>query len=415
MRTRTRGWAWVLGLVLAVAPAVAQAQNINDLAGGNGQSDGTVVGNPAGSYGLPDPNLPIPLQSTHPELGGFYLSAEYLMYRMTNTMGFQQVAIRGFQIVDTSVSPYPAGAFVGSGTPALNTNQVSGPNGFTPGFDITAGWKFRDGSSIAFDFFYLTEFNTTATATLAPRHLAIGPNQADSFLTAPVFNFDPSYAGPPNKVSQGDAFATYGIWDGASVMWERFIRRFQQMSLTYRVPVYENEYFRTSGTCGPRFAWFYDKYQWRTTDLESTGTINPNDVGIYQNQLSNRLYGAFVGCQNEWYLGCGLACQLGLEAAGFVDGVRITSLYQFDRGFNGPERKRSYKELSFVPEVRGNLGLMWYPTQSIQCYLGYDVMLFFNTSAAPQPIDFNMSSVTPQIQTRTRVLDGLRVGIGFIF
>ena len=82
-------------------------------------------------------------------------------------------------------------------------------------------------------------FNThyNHTATLVPPQFHFGADLADSFLTAPVFNFPTAFAGPANKVSQiiggtvvplGNPFAVFGIWNGASLMSIDLIQRYSQ-------------------------------------------------------------------------------------------------------------------------------------------------------------------------------------------
>ena len=77
----------------------------------------------------------------------------------------------------------------------------------------------------------------------------------------------------------------------------------------------------------------------------------------------------------------------------YLNGVKERAKYERDDRFTGPENKRAIHDWTVVPEFEALLGVMWYPTDSIQLYLGYDVMLFLNTVASPRPIDFNYSDV----------------------
>src|SRR5205085_5356963 len=110
----------------------------------------------------------------------------FLFYRQTNPIAHQVVAVRGLVDTDGSLqfarnvlnpnvidpatgqtiltvvpnpnfnitgapatfvvplappTPVP-GAFLGTGTPALDTEQVKGPNSYQPGFGLTLGWRF---------------------------------------------------------------------------------------------------------------------------------------------------------------------------------------------------------------------------------------------------------------------------------
>ena len=45
-------------------------------------------------------------------------------------------------------------------------------------------------------------------------------------------------------------------------------------------------------------------------------------MAIYTNIVSNKMYGAFIGVGNEWWLGNGLSLSLDLEATGYIDFVK---------------------------------------------------------------------------------------------
>jgi hypothetical protein len=48
--------------------------------------------------------------------------------------------------------------------------------------------------------------------------------------------------------------------------------------------------------------------------------------------------------------------------------------------------------------------------------VGWDVMAFFNTIYIPNPIDFDYLSPAPDWERRSvRLIDGLNLGVGFIF
>src|SRR6185312_9648683 len=161
----------------------------------------------ATGYAPPAVQLPYPLGSTHPEMGGLFLAGSYIMYNQTNTLQSQPVAYRGFVATDDSVlgAAGSAGTFVGSRNVALDVNQVTGPYTFVPGFQLEAGWKFGDGSALTATFWWITSAQYRADATLAQPigNGLIRSDQADTFLFSPVFNFPSDFAGAPNKVSTG--------------------------------------------------------------------------------------------------------------------------------------------------------------------------------------------------------------------
>ena len=141
-------------------------------------------------YAPPDihEQLPLPIGNTQPEHCGFFVMGSYVMFRQTNPIQGQPIATRGFTDVDGSITG-SAGLHIGSGVLALDAIQVSGPNGFAPGFDAGFGWRFRDGGVLSFDWIYLTTTRKIAAATLAPPGLDVGSNFSESFISAPVFNF----------------------------------------------------------------------------------------------------------------------------------------------------------------------------------------------------------------------------------
>lgn len=449
---RFRG-AWLLAAWLLTAPSVVL-----------GQGPG---------YAPAYPQVPLPLGSTRPEDGGFWVSGGVLFLRQNNPLKSQTVAVRGFQVYDQSLitilSPrfnttinrtfqvfpdgtiglintasnrtQPAtfiqalpGQFFGSGVEALNVDQLTGQDSYQTGFTMTLGWKFDDGSAVSFNWKYLTEAQYRAGATLAPRGGAVGVDLADSFLFSPVFNFPPEYAGADNKITvpgpvgsgatanaQPTAQAAFGIWNAASIQTIEFRQRFQQYDITYREPIYETEDYRINGLVGPRYAWIWERFKWRTTSIgqDINGFVadtGPDNVAVYTNITSNRMYGAFTGCEQELYLGRGFAVHLKTEAALFVDSVKERAKYELANRYAGrPENKRSKREWSVVPGFNAAAGLQWYPTEFIQLYAGYEFMSFINTFASRRPIDFDYANLAPKWSKYTRVFDGFNVNLAFRF
>jgi hypothetical protein len=365
--------------------------------------------------------FPYPLYSTHPEVGGLFVAGSYIMYNQTNTMKSQEVAVRGFVATDDTVlaAAGSAGTFVGSRNNALDVNQVTGPFSFQPGFELSIGWKFSDGSALTADFWWISEAQYTAVATLAQPIGSglIRSDQADTFLFSPVFNFPSDFAGAPNKVLNSTAgpFSVYGIWNGASAMTLAFWQRAEQFTITYRKPFYETDCYRASALVGPRYFWIQDKFRWTTTDIDTlSGQTAPQFVGIYNNEVDNNMYGFYTGLQQEWYLGWGLAAMLNLNGGLFLDSVKEAVDYERgDRG--GPRNKRSRRLWQVVPEVQVTPSVMWYPLEGVQVKLGYDIFAFFNTIASPNPIDFNYSSINPGYSSTTRIFNGFQATIALIF
>jgi hypothetical protein len=419
-------WGAVLGAVaVAMAPAHATAQGpdtMNTVPPSYGFST-------AQGYAPPDQEVPLPIGSTRLEDGGFYLVNSVVLFRQTNPLKSQGVAIRGFQDTDGSISvaafqfnpgPLPgvnmaAGTFFGSGQQALNVNQVSGPNEYQPGYDVHIGYKLADGSAIEVAWMYLSDHKTLASATAAPPGLAVGSNEANSFLFSPVFGFPPEYAGAPQKIAVGNPFAAYGIWNGATIENIDFVQRTQQYEISYRYPVYETENYRMSAIVGPRFFWIWERFRWITTDVDSSGNQDPAFEAIYSNVVSNRMYGVHAGTSQECYLGHGFAATLDLQAALFMDSAKEEVKYETADKYSPPVSKRTQIDWAVVPELQANVGLAWYPFEGCEIRLGVDAMAFFNTVASSQPIDFNYGAVNPEFNRVFRLFDGFNGSIGFSF
>jgi hypothetical protein len=400
---RRRCTAAGVGLLVAACLALAPA---------------SALGADVPQYAPAHPQIPWPLGSTRPEDGGPFVFAQYAMYRQTNPLRSQPIAFRGFLTYDDSLG-VPNGTIIGSQRPALNTNNLNGQVAYQPGYEIGAGWKLKDGSAITLSWLHLTSTQYRAAATLVPPLGSVRPDFADSFLTALVFNFPPEFAGPDNAVAGGSAQVAFGIWNAASIMTIKFEQRFNQFDVTYRYPLIDEEDYRVQALVGPRYVWIWERFLWRTTKYGDAGgvlTATGQDVGIYTNITSNRMYGVHAGCQTEWYLGHGFASMLEVQGAMYLNSTKQRAKYETGARFAGlPESKRSKREFSIVPEVSAMLTLQWYPTEFVQIHLGYELMYFFNTFSSTRPIDFNYSNVAPTWDHVNRCFDGFRAGIAFWF
>ncbi len=404
-----RGTTIWRGCLLAIGAAL-----VPGLAFGQGQGGPASYQDSYSWMGGEAQQLPLPVGNTQPGLGGPYVFGEYLMWRQTNPIKGQPIATRGFTDEDGSITGV-SGLHIGTGSIALDADQVSGPNGFQPGFRAGLGYRFGDGSTISANFIYITTNTTIAAAGPLPASLNVFNNFAESFISAPVFNFPNNFAGPPDKIGVGNPEVAFGIWNGASIMTLSFDQRFQQAEIAYRFPVYETECYRMSGLVGPRIAWIWERFRWVTTDLPASGTPDfDTDVAVYNNIVSNVMYGVHAGASQEWYIGHGFAVQLDLEAALFADSVKERADYELGNHF-GTMNKRSRREFVVVPEFSGMLGLQWYPHEGIQLMVGYDLLLFLNTVASQQPVDFDYGSLTPRYDRTARWFDGIQAGISFSF
>jgi len=388
--------------------------------------------------GRNDPEIPIPLGHDRYEEGGLFVNFGWVMYRQSNPLSGQLLARRGFVDADGSVTALQRpdgtpirgtgqqGAFVGTGTQALDVNQLGGPGTYTPGWRVGLGWRFRDGSAVEFDWTQMFNTHYNHTATFVPPQFHFGADLADSFLTAPVFNFPNAFAGPANKVSRinaagdtvplGNPFAVYGIWNGATLMSIDLIQRYSQGDITYRQPICEVDDYRMYGLVGPRFAWIWERFRWRTVSTDVNGDAGPQDVAIYTNIVSNRMYGGFVGIGQDWWLGHGFSISLDLRSALLLDIVKERATYELGVKDTPPQSKRSITDYTVVPELQGTLNLSYNPIEAIQIRLGYDVMAYFNTKASSKPVTFDWGGIDPAFNHEfIRFFDGIQASIGFVF
>jgi hypothetical protein len=155
-------------------------------------------------------------------------------------------------------------------------------------------------------------------------------------------------------------------------------------------------------------------------DADLNGNFSAFDQALYTNVVSNRMYGPFIGVGYEKFLceteRCGaFSLSLDLEAAILLDVVKQRAKYELGESEAPPQAKRSVTEYNAVPELSALLKVWWYPIEGVQVQVGWDAMVFFNTIAARNPVDFNFGGLAPPWERTVRLFDGFRVGIGLIF
>ena len=402
------GIALLTAAITLAGPPLARAQDgaLGQGFGGAGVSDYPISG---------EPSEKIPIPTGNPGSHGFYTFFEFTYLTGTWTLGEQTVAYRGL-VDSTGLITRVPGTYIGSGVKALSTNEF-GRQSWMPGFNIGVGYKLDDGTSVYASYLY--SFNTTygTAATLAAPFFRSRGDLADTFLVAGVFNFPPQYAGPNvrTQVEQvNNANAFYGVWNGASDMVIEYTNRYNQAEIGARVPMFQTEYSRIYGLAGGRFSWFFDRFQWRSISYDINGTAGPRDAANYENSLSQRMYGPFIGCGHEMYVGKRLSVSLDLTAAGLLNIVKERAKYEL--GDESIQNKRSKNEFTVVPSFTGNLNLWWYPVEGVQMRVGYNAMTFFNTKNLDQPIGFNYGAIDPVYGTQVfRLMHGLNAGIGLFF
>ena len=252
------------------------------------------MGRRAQDYAPPDPVLPLPLYSNRPGAGGPYVAMEFVFYQQTNPLKNQVIASRGFFDSDGSIASglglanTTPGQFFGNGKAALTAND-GGQSTYEPGLNLAVGWRLRNGVAIEASWMRIFQTSYSASAGIIPFANDNGRNLENTFITAPVFNFGPQWAGPLNKTTLGDPGALYGIWNGASDMSIRFIQRFDQYDLTGRIPIYQDDFTRVYGIVGTRIVHMWENFTWRTTSFDVNGIAGPRDIANYNNVTSNNL------------------------------------------------------------------------------------------------------------------------------
>src|SRR5687767_3343487 len=279
MRTRL-GW-FILAVALWLAPASVHAQY----------------------YEVPPVQFTGPLSHPRYEDGGFFIAFDAVVWHLDRRIRDQVVARRGFVDLDGTATGLVPPAFVGNFQPALNTEQLRGPSSWTPGFDFSFGWRFESGVTLTASWIHLADTRYSVSAGPIPRDFNVGGLLENSFLFSPVTNFSPLYAGPrdlpestpPDPLNDATDTALYGIWNGADNMSIELLQRFDMFTLTCRVPTWESEYCRTYGLIGPRIIVMYERFTWRTVDLDNLGNGTSGNNAKYTNIVSNRLYGVHIG------------------------------------------------------------------------------------------------------------------------
>lgn len=369
------------------------------------------------NYAVPNtPAVLAHLPTGNPGSSGFYWASEFVFLTQNRTIGDQTVATRGFVDAQGVLTGVP-GTYIGSASVALSTTQF-GQASYAPGYRFYLGWKNDDGTTVYVNFLQSFDIKRNAGASLIPPGFRGPANLADTFLTSPVFNFPTDYAGPLNDTA-ADATVlgnTYGIWNAADEMTIEYTQRYTEGEIAMRTPVFQTEYSRAYAFGGARYAWFYEKFEWRTVDRDVNGVANPQDTAYYSNIVSQRMYGPVVGCGHEVYAGKALALSLDLSAAALIDFIKERQKYKLGDDVNPTANKHKRTDFRVVPNLNGALNVWWYPLEGVQLRAGYMAMMYFNTRSMQEPITFNFGALDPAYKTEAlRCVHGLNIGIGLFF
>ena len=386
---------------------------------------GLTLGAPAGgraqdsSYTYEVPPVPFTGPLSHPryEDGGFYTGVQFLYLRQTRPIYDQTVAVRGILDIDGSITG-TTGTFVGSREDALNVEQVRGPGTYEPGFNLFFGWRFESGVVAELSWWHLRDARYAATAAPIGLTANFGDLLQNTYLFSPVSNFPIDFAGNPQNLAVGNPGATFGIWNGASLMQIEFLQRFDMVQLNTRIPIQQTDRYRSYGLIGPRAVVMWERFKWRTVDYDFLGLTTADSTAIYSNVVSNRMYGVHLGCGNDWFLGDtpvgAFAITADFETGLYLDLVKGRPRYELGDRSMTLSRARNLNTL--VPSLEARFSLDWYPWEAIKFNVGYNFLAFFNTVASRRPIDFNMGTIDPEYNTGvTRWLHGFTMGVSLVF
>jgi hypothetical protein len=371
--------------------------------------------------GLTERNSPLP--TANPGGHGIFTFGEFLLMTQQPAIGKQTIAVRGLLDTRGLITGVPGGQ-IGSFAPALSTEDLARTS-WLPGFNVGIGYKFDDGLSVFLSYSHLLSHSSHAGATQATPFARGRADLSDTFLTAPVYNFPPQYAGPAVKttfddingdgvIDAGEGGNFYGVWNGASVMDIQFDQWFNQAEIGARFPLFQTEYSRIYGLAGGRFDMIMERFKWRTVSYDINGVAGPRDVGQYNNTLSQRMYGPFIGCGHEAYLGKSFGISLDLTAAALLNIIKERAKYKL--GSEEIQNKLSRDEFGIVPNFNAALNLTWYPIEGVQMRVGYNAWTFFNTKYMNEPVSFNYGGIDPAYDTKVfRIIHGVNVGFGVFF
>ena len=170
---------------------------------------------------------------------GFYTAFEFVMLTQTRAIGHQTIATAGSSTRTGSITGDPGHVRRQPGTEAINTRDFR-PTTYQPGFNVETRVpvRRRHAASSSTTCSWSTPTTRWAPAWRRPSS-AQPPDLANTFLTAPVYNFNVAFAGPGAARSNGQnpASASTASGTAATQMDIKFTQRYQEANFGARVPV----------------------------------------------------------------------------------------------------------------------------------------------------------------------------------
>lgn len=368
---------------------------------------------------------------------GFYIGAEALLLSQKRPLGKQEIAYRGLVVTlgvpgGAGLPTIDPGRFMGSGLVALDTDSF-GRTSWGMGHRLTVGYRMEDGTNLYVAWTHLFDVKYSGgTGVQGP--LLYNPGffpfnfDAESFVTAPVYNFSPDFVGRnpfPNPPFTGNP--TVGIWNAASDMSILFTQRFDNWDIGAKLPVYETENARSYAIAGGRMSWLWERFQWRTVKPELVVDPNTLQFGFqtqadsaarYLNTLSQHMYGPYIGAGHEvmLYSGPGGAFGAGVELTGALLFNAVKERAKYIREDEATQVKRVWGQYSIVPNFNVNWNLTWQPAEGVTFRAGYNLFNYFNTYYMKEPVSFNMGALDPAYSKKFwRPIQGFNAGVAFVF
>ena len=338
---------------------------------------------------------------------------------VVNTVGQPPFIIRG---------PIVPGNFLGTGTPALFTDDLRGQESFEPGYRITLGYRFDNGTAIETSYMALQKVTYSANASLIPHELCQPGGRAVPGRFVHLGTVLQSAAGirrgqPEDGARQPrlglrhlqrrqqhvDELPASSSRTGTFAAGCRGTRTTAPAS-TVTLAAGSPGSGSSSG-CGP-------------FPPTSSATARRTDVGVYR----KRRFQPHVRPVRRHRVrtvssATASASALETEAAFLLDIVKERANVQ-----NG-DRNDAPPGTPFVSVKKAATNFQpgrrirrptprctWYPIEGIQLRAGYNFMTFLNTVDMQDPIAFDARNFDPNWQNRAiRFMDGFNAGIGFIF
>jgi hypothetical protein len=372
---------------------------------------------------------PLPLNGSKSD--GFFAAVEAIYWHVSNPLERQVIARRelydfaGDFFNDFSTGP---GDILGSQAVAL-TADMAGGDEFEAGFRSTVGYRFTGGLEVELCYWTLPVFSHTAQAGIIPHNLNVGFGFVDSFLSARFFNFPTEFAGPDNDVlrqirvplsdppvyTPGPAIPAFGIFNGAELFTIKYEQEFWNLELNFRLPIEQNDSTRSYMIVGPRIMNTFENFELRIVDLDIDGEGSPLNTARYNTRTRNILFGAQCGYGSELYLKGGFALSGEVRVGCFFDVFRGKANLEREDGPNAPNVRNDVEDHGISPFFQGGLFLWYYPVDGVVLRFGYEYTGLINVWRSPNPIDFNVGSMSPDYKQMFIQLDGMSGGIALIF